>query len=230
MAICRSGTDTKWGERSSLLTEIFRSAPANSTLAEDPLPYGAGDIASPKPSPRQKLVIFTEHRDTLNYLAGRIRTQLGRENAFVLIHGSVGREDRLKVQEVFRHDPDVNVLLATDAAGEGINLQRDHLMINYDRYPETRQAHRLTRWALPMPVAGFRRLLIHGDWLIVEARADEGTLLAFERSTGKQVWRSDAKGPAGHTGGHSPDDDRKHSVCGGDDVSGIAGHSSGRWL
>ena len=88
MAICRSGTDTKWGELSSLLTEIFRTAPANSTLAEDPLPYGAGDIAPPKPSPRQKLVIFTEHRDTLNYLAGRIRTQLGRENAVVLIHGS----------------------------------------------------------------------------------------------------------------------------------------------
>ena len=35
-------------------------------------------------------------------------------------------------QEAFRHDPQVQVLLATDAAGEGINLQRAHLMVNYD--------------------------------------------------------------------------------------------------
>ena len=48
------------------------------------------------------------------------------------IHGGVGREDRLKAQEAFRHDPQVQVLLATDAAGEGINLQRAHLMVNYD--------------------------------------------------------------------------------------------------
>ena len=48
------------------------------------------------------------------------------------IHGSMGREERLKVQEDFRHNPDVQVLLATDAAGEGINLQRAHLMVNYD--------------------------------------------------------------------------------------------------
>ena len=44
----------------------------------------------------------------------------------------MGREDRLKTQESFRHDPEVKVLLATDAAGEGINLQRAHLMVNYD--------------------------------------------------------------------------------------------------
>ena len=36
------------------------------------------------------------------------------------------------MQESFRHDPEVQVLLATDAAGEGINLQRAHLMVNYD--------------------------------------------------------------------------------------------------
>ena len=38
----------------------------------------------------------------------------------------------MKAQESFRHDPEVKVLLATDAAGEGINLQRAHLMVNYD--------------------------------------------------------------------------------------------------
>ena len=50
----------------------------------------------------------------------------------VVIHGGLGREERLKTQESFRHNPEVQVLIATDAAGEGINLQRAHLMVNYD--------------------------------------------------------------------------------------------------
>ena len=59
-------------------------------------------------------------------------TLLGRAQAIVMIHGGMGREERMKAQESFRHDPEVQVLLATDAAGEGINLQRAHLMVNYD--------------------------------------------------------------------------------------------------
>ena len=50
----------------------------------------------------------------------------------VVIHGGMGREERMKAQESFKHDPEVQVLIATDAAGEGINLQRAHLMVNYD--------------------------------------------------------------------------------------------------
>ncbi len=129
MAVRRSGEDTKWLELASLLGEIF--APVNH-VAEQGVPYGAGAIPPPVPSPRQKLVVFTEHRDTLNYLVGRVATLLGRPEAIVTIHGGMGREERLKAQEAFRHDPQVQVLLATDAAGEGINLQRAHLMVNYD--------------------------------------------------------------------------------------------------
>jgi superfamily II DNA/RNA helicase len=44
----------------------------------------------------------------------------------------MGREDRIKAQEAFKYQAEVQVLLATDAAGEGINLQRAHLMVNYD--------------------------------------------------------------------------------------------------
>jgi len=76
--------------------------------------------------------VFTEHRDTLRYLQERSATLLGRETSVVVIHGSVGREERLAAQEAFRHDPQAQVLLATDAAGEGINLQRAHLMVKYD--------------------------------------------------------------------------------------------------
>ncbi len=132
LAVRRSGTDTKWRELASLLGEIFTPGAVVHHVAESDAPYGAGAIPPPRPSPRQKLVIFTEHRDTLNYLESRITTLLGRKEAVVVLHGGIGREARLKVQESFRHDPEVQVLLATDAAGEGINLQRAHLMVNYD--------------------------------------------------------------------------------------------------
>jgi hypothetical protein len=81
---------------------------------------------------QRKLIIFTEHRDTLNYLAVKIRGLLGSEDAVVMIHGGVKREERRKIQEVFRNDPLARVLVATDAAGEGVNLQNASLMVNYD--------------------------------------------------------------------------------------------------
>lgn len=132
LGVRRSGTDTKWLELASLLGEIFTTASLVNRVSEPHVPYGAGALPKPASSPHQKLVIFTEHRDTLNYLESRIATLLGRKEAVVVIHGGVGREERLRVQESFRHDPAVQVLLATDAAGEGINLQRAHLMVNYD--------------------------------------------------------------------------------------------------
>jgi SNF2 family DNA or RNA helicase len=132
LAVRRSGEDKKWRELASLLGEIFTpAAPAGRVAAPEPQPpYGA--ISKPEPSPRQKLIIFTEHRDTLSYLEQRVTTLLGRKDAVVLVHGGMGREERMKAQESFRHDPEVQVLLATDAAGEGVNLQRAHLMVNYD--------------------------------------------------------------------------------------------------
>ena len=107
----RSGVDTKW-------TQL-------NTILDHPLMIDeAGN--------RRKLIIFTEPRDTLDYLAEKIRTRLGRHEAVVVIHGGVGREERRKAVESFTHDKDVVVMVANDAAGEGINLQRAHLMVNYD--------------------------------------------------------------------------------------------------
>jgi len=118
----RRGDDTKWVQLSDLLSSLFSPARAESST----------ERVSPKASPTQKLVLFTEHRDTLNYLSNRIGTLLGRSDAIAIIHGGLGREERRNAQESFLHDPGVQVLLATDAAGEGINLQRAHLMVNYD--------------------------------------------------------------------------------------------------
>ncbi len=81
---------------------------------------------------RAKLIIFTEHRDTLQYLAQRIRSLLGNADAVVTIQGGMSRDDRHRIEERFKQDPTAQILVATDAAGEGINLQRAHLMINYD--------------------------------------------------------------------------------------------------
>ena len=132
LAVLRSGSDRKWRELAELLGEIFTPAAIANRLAEAKAPYVTNAPAKLTPSPQQKLVLFTEHRDTLNYLDQRITTLLGRKGAVVCIHGGLGREERMKMQEAFRHDPEVQVLIATDAAGEGINLQRAHLMVNYD--------------------------------------------------------------------------------------------------
>lgn len=80
----------------------------------------------------RKIIIFTEHRDTLDYLQAKITSQFGRSDSVITIHGGTRREDRKIAREHFTHNPDTVVLLATDAAGEGLNLQRAHLMVNYD--------------------------------------------------------------------------------------------------
>ncbi len=81
---------------------------------------------------RLKLIIFTEHRDTLLYLHKKICALLGKSDSAVIIHGGINRAARDKAREMFVNNKDTLILIATDAAGEGINLQRAHLMINYD--------------------------------------------------------------------------------------------------
>jgi len=80
----------------------------------------------------RKLIVFTEHRDTLEYLEGRLGTFLGRPEAVVGLHGGLSREERRLRQARFTQDPKVEILVATDAAGEGVNLQQAHLLVNYD--------------------------------------------------------------------------------------------------
>jgi len=112
LRVRRSGTDKKWAELSELLQK-------NPEMQQSQMG-------------QRKLVIFTEHRDTLNYLHEQLTTLIGRDEAIVTIHGGIRREERREIEDRFRNDPDVIILLATDAAGEGINLQRAHLMVNYD--------------------------------------------------------------------------------------------------
>ncbi len=110
--VVESGNDKKWEE----LSKILQDAPEMMTTSGS----------------RRKLIIFTEHRDTLAYLMERIKGLLGRPDAVVSIHGGTNRDERRKIQEEFRNNPDVLILVATDAAGEGVNLQNANLMVNYD--------------------------------------------------------------------------------------------------
>ena len=83
---------------------------------------------------QEKLIIFTEHRDTANFLVRRLGG-LGFTGQVALIHGGLPYREREKQVEFFRTPADgggANYLVATDAAGEGINLQFCWLMVNYD--------------------------------------------------------------------------------------------------
>jgi superfamily II DNA or RNA helicase len=107
-----AGSDRKWSELRSILTDHALTLDGNG-------------------APR-KIIVFTEHRDTLNYLVAQTAQLIGDADAVVAIHGGIHRDERRKVQEAFTQDRQVRVLIATDAAGEGLNLQRAHLMVNYD--------------------------------------------------------------------------------------------------
>ncbi len=82
----------------------------------------------------QKIIIFTEHRDTGLFLNRRLGG-LGYTGQVAMIHGGMDHQERERQVEFFRtpaSEGGANFLVATDAAGEGINLQFCWLMVNYD--------------------------------------------------------------------------------------------------
>lgn len=112
LVLVQSGNDKKWEELSRLLQD------SPEMINRD--------------GKRRKLIIFTEHKDTLNYLRQRVSDLLGLPQAVRVIYGGTNRDERRKIQTEFRSDPTVLILIATDAAGEGVNLQNANLMVNYD--------------------------------------------------------------------------------------------------
>ncbi|MDY0045211.1 MAG: helicase-related protein [Syntrophales bacterium] len=75
----------------------------------------------------EKLLIFTEHRDTLNSLAKRLEDK---GYTVITIHGGMDVDSRKAAQRQFRMH--AKIMIATDAAGEGVNLQFCRYMINWD--------------------------------------------------------------------------------------------------
>jgi superfamily II DNA or RNA helicase/transcriptional regulator with XRE-family HTH domain len=99
---------------------------------------------------REKVLIFTEHRDTLVYLQSQFAA-MGYTDRIAIIHGGMDAAERerqraffmpvesrsqlIRLEELARLDlppNSANIMLATDAAGEGINLQFAWIMVNYD--------------------------------------------------------------------------------------------------
>jgi hypothetical protein len=119
--VVHSGQDRKWDELSRLLQDTPEMHDAVGR--------------------QRKLIIFTEHRDTLNYLVTKIRGLIGSEEAVVMIHGGVKREERRKVQELFRNDPD------------GARARR-HRRGRRRREPAERQPHGQLRPAVEPEPAG----------------------------------------------------------------------------
>ena len=107
-----SGVDRKWDELSQLLQDNRDMLDAEGN--------------------RRKMIIFSEHRDTVTYLQKRIQSLLCSPERVITITGGMGREQRKNAEMAFTQNKEVFILVATDAAGEGINLQRAHLMVNYD--------------------------------------------------------------------------------------------------
>ncbi|MFH9962521.1 helicase-related protein [Streptomyces mirabilis] len=74
----------------------------------------------------KQLLIFTEHKDTLDMLV----EVLSADFEVAAIHGGLKLADRIEQERLFRER--AQIMVATEAAGEGINLQFCHLMVNYD--------------------------------------------------------------------------------------------------
>jgi superfamily II DNA or RNA helicase len=84
----------------------------------------------------ERVVVFTEYRDTQRWLADLLRQEGLAEPHLALLHGGIGGDEREQLRLAFQADPtehDVRILLATDAASEGIDLQNHcHRLVNYD--------------------------------------------------------------------------------------------------
>ena len=83
------------------------------------------------PATPEKWLVFTEHRDTLDYLVQRLEG-LGYAGHIAQIHGGMDWRQREEQVEHFRQPHGARFCIATDAAGEGINLQFCARMANYD--------------------------------------------------------------------------------------------------
>ena len=81
--------------------------------------------------PNEKLLLFTEYRDTLDYLLEYVEDEPWADEILV-IHGDVNKEERARIEDEFNHGQS-RLLFATDAASEGIDLQHScHIMANYE--------------------------------------------------------------------------------------------------
>ena len=81
-----------------------------------------------KGDPKAKIVVFSEYRDTVDYLFEKLSKSYKVEK----IYGIMSLEERQKALDVFRDPEGAEIMVCTDAAGEGIDMQFANIEINYD--------------------------------------------------------------------------------------------------
>ena len=90
------------------------------------------DIVTPLLVRGQKLLIFTEYRATQEYLKTRLQKKFTPLSSIEIINGSMSLDE--KMESVFQfNEGDSQIMISTEAGGEGLNLQKScHVMVNYD--------------------------------------------------------------------------------------------------
>jgi hypothetical protein len=82
-----------------------------------------------------KVIVFTEYKDTLNYIVNNLRKKHPEWNQNILsLSSEETRDEKLfnKVRSAFENDPKARILVATDVIAEGVNLQVANIVVNYE--------------------------------------------------------------------------------------------------
>lgn len=124
-AAAASGDPDKIEQELEMVRDLYNQAKAIKvdSKAERLREYVDGILEE---DPDEKILIFTEYTDTLEYLKG----QVFGDRDIAEIYGDLSQTQRQQQFEKF--EGPANVMLATDAAREGLNLQFAHIMVNYD--------------------------------------------------------------------------------------------------
>lgn len=96
----------------------------------------------------QKVIVFSEYTNTLHWIYKNLETEY---DNILVIDGSVGSEERQAIVNRFNNDDKCHIVLCSDAAAEGLNMQKAHAVVHYtDSYKPTKmqqrndRAHRVT--------------------------------------------------------------------------------------
>jgi superfamily II DNA or RNA helicase len=81
-----------------------------------------------------KAIVFTEYKDTLNYILEKLKDAGWPERSVLKLSSDETADEKefMRIRNLFERDPDARVLIATDVAAEGLNLQVAHILINYE--------------------------------------------------------------------------------------------------
>jgi SNF2 family DNA or RNA helicase len=108
--------------------QLIDLVPKGTDRRFDTLMSAISDVCRQKPE--ERFVIFTQYRDTLEFLSEELGKIYGPERMARIVGGPL--EDKIAAMESFWDSNGARFLISTSAGGEGINLQIGHIVFNYD--------------------------------------------------------------------------------------------------